>query len=228
MEHKTVINVKRTTTKSRKKAWWIFIVVLIIMMASFVGLDFHNKWTIIGQNLYFLINPISLKIDSLPTGALVIFDGTPLQYKTPVKINKIHPGTHQIMLSLDNLSPVEKFINISHQGKIYLGKEIIHSKRTVLIRFKKEIRMDSEPQGATVFINDKKYPQLTPFSYKAEIGVPLSLTMQLKGYGTLSKIFINPISGSENISLPTQWSFTALSNTANVFLLKGNFRAKSN
>jgi len=78
-------------------------------------------------------------------------------------------------------------------GVIKIGNETVDASRSFLVRFKKEIRMDSVPQGATVYIGNKTFPLLTPFSYRVEVGAPLSAIMKLEGYESFPEITLNTL-----------------------------------
>lgn len=220
----TVIDVLRQSPRSYKKFAKIGLLTILTLAIGFAALDFSLLWTPLGQNLYTLIYPSSLILVSLPSGARVILDGKPLQQKTPVVIPKIAAGMHQLMLSLDGYAPAEKSVTLLSNRSIKIGNETIDPGKTFLIRFKQEIRIDSVPQGATVYINGKKFPLLTPFSYQVEVGVPLSVSMKLKRYKSLPEITLNTLEDIPTIAGQKHWTLTILQTTNKSYRLKGIFK----
>ncbi|MFQ5650546.1 MAG: protein kinase [bacterium] len=219
----TVIDVMRHTARSHKKAAIVGLISVLVLFLAFSALDFSYKWTRFGETLYSQLYPSSLIIESVPGGARVIWDGQPLPQETPVEIARIVTGTHHLMLSREGFEPAEKSVSVLRNGSLKVGNETIASGSAVLVRFKKEIRIDSAPQGATVYINRKKFPRPTPFSYKAEVGLPLTLFMKLSGYKPIPELTFTPLEQVPTIADEKHWSMMRLESSNNLYHLKGIF-----
>ena len=143
-------------------------------------------------NLITVPFEIDLEINSLPEGAEVYVDGKKLPGRTPL-IQTVNVGEHTVKLvleGLEDLGNIEKSV-VRGQCNLDLSKKaseqdgIDHRywdmtssiveeglmNYTLTGRFWKEISLNSEPQGASIYIDDSKSPWgTTPHKIRIKIG----------------------------------------------------------
>jgi formylglycine-generating enzyme len=88
----------------------------------------------------------AIRVDSLPTGASVSLDGKLQKEKTPLSLNDLAVGRHNIRLEFPGLPPFEKEVTLAAGEVVDLGA----------VSFQGSIKIASKPSGAEVWVNGEK------------------------------------------------------------------------
>ena len=207
---KTIFDVIRLSTKSHLKGIKIASVVLLSLLLLFLVFDFFQQFTPIGTALYERIYPPAIKIVTVPPGAAVYLDEKRIPGETPISIPEIASGVYQLFLTHEGFKPLKKSIHVPITGKIKISGETKPSDSlTFLFRFKAGINLNSNPSGATIYLNDVQYPQQTPVSFEWEAGAPLSIEMTHAGLNRISGLTLNSGGDEINIEDDRIWSYQA-------------------
>ncbi|MFQ5864302.1 MAG: protein kinase [bacterium] len=183
----TVIDVVRLSTRGHKKRVIQSAIGLTGLIVIFLMMDTAFQWTQIGSTTYDYLFPPAIKISSIPSGAKVFLDNEPLPGATPISVNKIQPGVHQLKLMAAGYAPIVKSIQVPSKGKIYIrGEESRGGHRPYIFRFKTTLELSSEPQNAEVYINNIKYGRNTPCTVTWEVGEPCQIEMRKKGFPNIT------------------------------------------
>jgi len=126
----------------------------------------------VGKSLRNLFYPPAIKISTVPEGANVYLNDKRISGTTPISIPKITPGVYQLTLTHAGFNPLTKSIQVPANGKITIaGEKNSQNEKTFLFRFKSRVELNSSPTGATVYLNNVKYPQRTPTSFEWQAGL---------------------------------------------------------
>jgi serine/threonine protein kinase/5-hydroxyisourate hydrolase-like protein (transthyretin family) len=186
-EIKTVIDVVRLSTRGHKQLFIKSAVSLTGLIVILFILDIAFQWTQLGTGIYDYLFPPAIRISSVPAGAKAFLDNKPILGATPVSVKKIQPGVHELKLTLPGYLPIVKSIQVPRQGKVYVkGEKRVQGNRPYIFRFKTTLELDSQPQGAEVYINNIKFGQNTPFTVTWEVGEPCQIEMRKRGFLSIS------------------------------------------
>jgi len=222
---KTVIDVIRLSTKRHKKVLTFGGVSLLGLIVLFLILDITFQMTSLGEGIYNRLFPPAIKISSLPDGATVYLDNKLINAKTPLSIPKIAPGVHELKLAYPGFSPLAKSIHVPSKGEIKVaGEKVRKGYDPYLFRFKTQIELDSNPNGATVYINQLLYPHKTPTNFEWEVGNPLSIEMEQDGFQKLSGFTLNTLDGIEEIEDRRLWNFDSIEGENRRYKIEGIFK----
>ncbi|MFQ5822672.1 MAG: serine/threonine-protein kinase [bacterium] len=186
-EIKTIIDVVRLSTRGHKKQFLKGLIGLIGLIVIFFVMDITFQWTQFGIKIYDYLFPPAIKISSVPPRAQVYLDNKLLPGETPISIDKIQPGVHELKLTALGYAPIVKSIHVPSKGKIYIrGEQSRQGNRPYVFRFKTTIEFESVPQGAEVYINNIKYGQITPCTVTWEVGESCQIEMRKIGFSNLT------------------------------------------
>lgn len=144
-----VEEVKPGKTESKKRNKWVALAVVIFILA---GLSWFVDWK---QYKNIFAGSGVLEVHSTPLGSAVFIDGKNTGFITPAKIQKIVAGKkHSVKLKLKD-------------HKVYSADFTLKNNETKKIDVKlervvKSCVIDTVPEGAFVWLNDKKLESLTP------------------------------------------------------------------
>ncbi|MEM1986162.1 MAG: PEGA domain-containing protein [Nitrososphaeria archaeon] len=129
-----------------------------------------------------------ININSKPSGATVTIDGK-LVGKTPITVELL-PGTHVFEFELEGyLKKVEEVYIPPVAKEFILTVELVPKPKTLL-------KVDSSPQGARIYLNNKDTEKVTPCVFELNPGDYI-VSVSLEGYKTESS-FITVVEGKEN------------------------------
>lgn len=222
---KTVIDVIRLSTKRYKKHFTIGGISVLSFLFFFLILDIMFQMTSLGEGIYNHLFPPAIRISSVPTGAEVYLNNKRISGKTPISIPKIKPGVHELKLTYSGFSPLIKSIHVPSKGEIKVaGENVRKGYDPYLFRFKTQIELDSDPRGATVYINQIIYPQKTPTTIEWDVSIPLSIEMEQDGFQQLSGFTLRTLDGVEEIEDRRLWSFNTIESEGKRYYIEGKFK----
>jgi|GEM_PF-894659 len=222
---KTVIDVIRLSTRRHKKLFTIVGVSIVSAIALFLIFDIMLQLTSFGDGIYNRLFPPAIRISSVPTGATVFIDNKPVTGKTPLSIPKISPGVHELKLTYAGFSPLIKSVHVPSKGDVKVtGEKIRKGYDPYLFQFKSQIDIDSDPAGATIYINQLLYPQKTPAMIEWEVGQPLSIELEQEGFQKLTGFKLNALEGIEEIEDRRLWSFNTSEGESKRYFIEGMFK----
>jgi hypothetical protein len=225
-ELKTVIDVLRISARNYKKRIIRICVGFIIALLAFTVLDTINGWTKVGMWCYDFLFPPAIEIVTVPEFAQIHLDGNPIAGRTPLSIDKISPGVHKLELSLEGYKPIIKSLFVPREGSIKVQGEKDTKNRSYLFRFSTEIEINSEPQGANVFINGIRFNQKTPCQISWEIGNPLSIALDKSGFEKLADYSLNTIEGYDEVEDRRLWDLKVFIDNYKKYAITGIFRKR--
>ncbi|UCE06068.1 MAG: serine/threonine protein kinase [bacterium] len=222
---KTVIDVIRLSTSRHKKLFTIAGVSVVSAIILFLIFDIMLQITSFGEGIYNRLFPPAIKISSIPTGATVYIDNKRVPGKTPLSIPKIFPGVHELKLTYADFDHLIKSIHVPSKGEVKVaGEKIRKGHDPYLFRFKSQIDINSNPGGATVYINKLLYPHKTPTTIEWEVGNPISIEMEQDGFQKLSGFTLNTLDGIEEIDDRRLWSFNTMEGEYRRYVVEGIFK----
>jgi len=222
---KTVIDVIRLSTRRHRRVFTIAGASALSAIILFLVLDIFFQFTSFGENVYNHLFPPAIRISSLPVGATIYLDGKPVRGKTPCSIPKISPGVHELKLTYPGFKPLIKSVHVPSKGKVKVaGEKIRKGYDPYLFRFKSDIEIVSDPDGATIYINQLLYPHKTPTTLEWEVGTPLSIEMEQEGFERLTGFRLNTLEGIEEIEDRRLWSFHAVEGDSRKYIVEGLFK----
>jgi serine/threonine protein kinase len=173
-DEKTIADIIRLADRSKKRHIMAGLGIVFLFSILFLIFDSFFQWTPIGIQLYNKFNPPLVEIHSFPQGSKVFVDGNPVQKVTPLRINKITPGSHKIELKLSGYPSIVRSFHITPTEK--QGEKAVTKRLTY--RFETVVRIESTPPNAEVWLSDiKSYPQRTPCELTCQVGDTLSLRL---------------------------------------------------
>jgi serine/threonine protein kinase len=225
-ELKTIIDVVRLSARSHKKGIIVTLVSLLFLFIAYSVVDTSMQLTSYGTFLYDFFSPPAIKISSIPSGAQIYLDDKPLQQSTPIRIEKIDPGVHKLMLVLPRFEPIVKSINVPSEGSLQIaGEDSRNPWEDYIFQFKTQLEISSNPPDADIFINDIKLAQTTPATVLWEVAKePVKIILAKPGFPNLAGLEINTLEGTENIDDRRFWKFQRLDRTKDHFAIEGIFR----
>ncbi|MCP5061509.1 MAG: PEGA domain-containing protein [Ignavibacteriae bacterium] len=118
----------------------------------------------------------SLIITSNPLGATIKLDGNITGSVTPDTLVPVSAGQHSITLSLD------RYRDTTISTNIVAGSLVEESVLLTVYEPRGSITIDSNPQGAKIFLNDSESELLTPNTLSKVEGGDYSIKLQLENY----------------------------------------------
>ncbi len=99
-----------------------------------------------------------LKLQSTPEGASIYLDNKLERSKTSTTIDSLFEGTHEIRIEKSGYKPIRDTIQI-------ISGELLEKSYT-LDKLNGMLYVNSTPQGASIFVNDRSTGQRTPYLFK--------------------------------------------------------------
>ncbi|MFQ5636837.1 MAG: protein kinase [bacterium] len=221
----TVIDVIRISARNHKKRLFQTFFGLAFIALLFSVFDTMNGWTPVGMRLYDWLFPPAIKVVTVPENATLSLDSRHIAGQTPIAIERIAPGIHKLELSLEGYTPIVKSLFVPREGAVRIqGEQTRGDERSYLFRFNAQVAIDSNPQGADVFINDIRYNQQTPCAFDWEVGKPLSLQLQLNGFAKLSGYSLNTLEKYDTVEDRRFWQMQVINNSHLKYSIKGTFK----
>ncbi len=167
---------KTRQLKNKIKLWGLFAAGLILV---FFAVDtVFIQFTAVGRRMYNRLWPPSMVIDSVPAGAdiqIITDEGDnilPPNSLTPVQVSQIMPGEYRLVMERDGFNRLTNTITVSETAQDDRSIAIPGARREFadgitqkfILPFELTVEIDSEPQGAEVFINDRRIGVNTPVS----------------------------------------------------------------
>ncbi len=224
-ELKTVIDVIRISARNHKKRFIQSAFLLLFCVISFGALDTVKGWTKFGIWMYDWLFPPAIEIVTVPPNAAIYIDDREIEGRTPLAIEKISPGVHKLQLEVEGYKPIVKSLFVPREGAIHIqGEAGNNNQRSYLFNFNTEIEINSNPSGATVYLNGIRYNQQTPVTINWEVGDPLSIELTLDGFDRLSGFTLNTKEGFEVVNDRRFWDMTVFNNIYTKYTISGFFK----
>jgi serine/threonine protein kinase len=221
---KTVFDVFRLSTKSHKKGIIFASSFLLSLLLLFLVFDFAQHLTPIGGLLHNIIKPPTIKIITIPSGATVYLNEKRIAGETPVSIPEIDPGVYQLSLTHAGFNPLTKSIRVFGKDNFNIsGENNSSNQQSFLFMFKSKIDLNSNPTGATIFLNNVQYPQKTPAHFDWEEGVLLSIELTYDGLNKISGLSLNTRDDEIDIDENQQWSFEIFNSPVKKYSIEATF-----
>jgi len=224
-EVKTVIDVIRLSAKTHKKALMFGSIGVLAAFFLFMILNVSFRWTGWGEKVYDYLFPPAIKIFSAPQGAKVYVDDKLMPGKTPLSIPKISPGVHKLTLAYAGLPVLTRSLQVPSKGSVQIaGEEARKGYEPYIFRFKVPIELNSNPEGATVLINNIKYKEKTPVFIEWEIGLPFNIEMSKPGFQDLTGFALNTLDEIVEIEDHRLWDFEIIEEEMKRYYVEGIFK----
>jgi uncharacterized ubiquitin-like protein YukD len=180
--------------ESRRK--WITYTVRVLILAVIAGAAFIVVKRITDKPAETVAETGSVRVDSVPQGAEVIFDDTLMTAKTPLTVEGIPVGTrHEVKLKLPRYQQHKEMVDIPKQGG-----EISISPQ--LIKVTGKIQINTRPQGAEIRINDQLRGGRTPVTLSdIDIDNAKKIELKLSGYQPHAQLLEWPADGVISIDV---------------------------
>ena len=135
----------------------------------------------------------TVRIDSVPPGAEVVFDGTRLAGSTPMTVDSVPVGTrHEIKVEVPRHKPYIETIDIPKSG----GDVTVKAFLTALTG---KIRVNSRPPGAEIRIDNRLYGYSPMTINGIDIATAKTIELRLKDYQPFTKTLEWPANAEINI-----------------------------
>ena len=225
-EIKTIIDVVRISARRNKHKLLLTGLVTSVLVFLFAVIDIFAQITPIGADIYDIFFPPAIRIETIPAGAEVYLNDKPLQATTPLRLDEIPPGVHKLMLALPSFDPIIKSIHVPGSGELIIdGEKARLADRAYVFRFTVQLELSSQPQGATVHINDKTLAEKTPTTVKWEVSdQPIRIEMSRENFPKVTGLSIDPLNAQESIEDKRFWRFQRLHKRKPHFAIEGVFR----
>ncbi len=120
----------------------------------------------------------TVEIETIPPGATVTIDGQIKSGVTPMNAKVLAVVDHKLIIERSGFKSIEETFTVNENETKKLRYELKQPIVKVLI--------NSNPKGATVFINKKKVG-LTPYSYEGKVGEKFDIEIAKASYETFKK-----------------------------------------
>lgn len=223
-EIKTVIDAVRLAARGHQRLLKRGAMALAAFTVLFFALDVIFRWTAFGESAYDFVFPPAIKIASTPAGAKAYLDGEALPGVTPIQIDEIQPGVHELRLTLQGYNPIIKSIQVPSQGDVRIkGEATRRGNRPYTFNFLTTLELDSRPQGAEVYINGIKYGQKTPCSVTWEAGETCEIEMKHAGFPDVTGFALDTENSVEQIADHRVWEFDISESPTLSYQIQGVF-----
>ena len=169
-----------------KKSFIRLFIAIILALLIFEGLDvFLLQLTPLGKNIYSRLYPPDVVITTIPAGAVVSMkskDGdvvlNNVSSASPIPVRKVLPKSYIVTAIKEGFKPVRRVVQIEQNDK---GKQV--RKEKIEIQFDFVLNVDSEPRGASVYIDGNKFG-ITPCKAQLMAGAH-TVKLSLEGFDDL-------------------------------------------
>jgi len=121
---------------------------------------------------------IVINVDSIPQGAEIFINGKDTGLKTPNKVKLTEEGTYEVTVKMDGYENATKTVNLKNGETISLNFEL----KPLL----GNINVNSNPNGAEIFIDGKDTGLQTPNTIKNVSAGTHTITLKKTGYKSAS------------------------------------------
>lgn len=177
----------------------IFLAIILALLILGAIDVFFLQLTPFGKELYSKIYPPDVVITTIPAGAVVSMktkEGDVIlnnvASNTPIPVRKVTPRTYIVTALKEGFRPVQRVVQIEQSDK---SKKVRKEKIEIMFDF--VLNVDSNPKGASVFIDGSKFGQ-TPCKVQLLAG-PHTLKLSMDGYEDLGSNSKDTKSGHCNI-----------------------------
>jgi len=138
----------------------------------------------------------SVRVESVPPGAEVIFDGTRLAQTTPLTIDRVELGSqHELRVEMARHKPYLETIDMPRKGGEYPVMALLRP-------ITGKIVINTRPGGAEIRINDQ-VRGVTPLTLNdVDMATAKKIELRLKDYQPIVKALDWPANGQINIDEP--------------------------
>ncbi|MCK5737967.1 protein kinase [bacterium] len=162
-----------------------------MLLVLWLILDSIFMLTPVGHGIRNSIFPPDIQIVTHPAGAEVLLDTQKLAEKTPLAIQNISPGLHQLILRKTGYPDLHKSISVPEKGTIFVDDKSADKGNKWTFHFLAELDIQSTPAFARVYLNDTRINQETPCTIQWEVGKPLTIEMEKEGFQRLKGFTFN-------------------------------------
>ena len=218
-----VIDVIRASVRDNKNKILQYCFGFILILFVFGILDTINGWTRTGVWMRDLLFSPTIEIATIPDKAEFYLDGRKLAGKSPIEIANISPGVHQLEIVREGFKSIKKSLFVPLEGKVQIQGEEKDGGPDYLFRFVTEVKINSNPQGAHVYLNGVRLNQKTPCTIKWEAGTPFALELERPGFNRLTDFSLN---GSNGAKSRRHWEVKVLKNEDAKYSVNGIFEKR--
>ncbi|MEW5767088.1 MAG: serine/threonine-protein kinase [bacterium] len=203
---KTVFDLMISSAQKYKKIVVGSLIGVMSIFILFLSLDTFFQWTALGTKVYDTIRPPALVIKSFPPEATVFLDGEKIgMVKPTLKVPEISPGNYELRLEKEGFSPIIRTITITGKKGIVetTGERgdvsAEEGSNVVAFSFETDLIIESNPEVATVYLDDRKLSQKTPLRQSVYVGEH-DIKLEATGFEVLGGCRINtldPVAGAE-------------------------------
>jgi serine/threonine protein kinase len=177
------------------------IAAFVLAAILFAALDIFMQITPFGKSVYSRVNPPDVIITTIPAGATVSMKDrdsgeTIIQNASsaqPISLRKVQPHTYIVTALKDGFKPVQRVVRIEERS----GKSNKAKQEKIEIMFDFMLDVNSEPQGADVYIDGNKFG-VTPCKVQLVAGEH-TVRLTLVGYEALGSKAREAAEGQCNI-----------------------------
>jgi len=220
---RTFIDVIRESAGDNKNKILQYCFGFVLILFVFGVLDTINGWTSTGiwvRNLFF--SP-TIEITTIPDKAEFYLDGRKLAGKSPIEIANIAPGVHKLEIVREGFQSIKKSLFVPPEGKVQIQGEEKNGGPNYLFRFVTEVKINSNPQGAHVYLNGVRLNTKTPCTIKWEAGTPFALELERPGFNRLTGFSMNGTNGAKD---RRHWEVKVLKNDDAKYSVNGIFEKR--
>ncbi|MEM6531503.1 MAG: protein kinase [Myxococcota bacterium] len=129
----------------------------------------------------------TLRLESVPSGASILIDGKDTGLQTPTTLPNLDDGkVLDVELRRDGYAPWSDEIVVT-PGKERVEAKLVERVEPPATAALGELRIDSEPSGATVLIDEVRSDKRTPMTVSGfEMGKAVKLELRLKGHRSVT------------------------------------------
>ncbi len=169
-----------------KKSFIRLFIAIILALLIFECLDiFLFQLTPLGKNIYSRLYPPDVVITTVPAGAIVSMKSKEgdlvlknVSSASPIPVRKVLPKTYIVTAIKEGFKPVQRVVQIEQSDK---GKKV--RKEKIEIQFDFVLNVDSDPRGASVYIDGNKFG-ITPCKAQLMAGAH-TVKLSLEGFEDL-------------------------------------------
>lgn len=198
----------------------LLIVFLIGIFAAITG------WSSAGRWVRDLLLSQSIEIVTVPGDARFYLNGKKIKDQSPLTISDIPPGAHILEIKHSDYHSMTKSIFVSQDGAIQIKSENGQDSDGYLFRFASEITINSNPPGATVYINGTRLTRKTPCTINWKVGNPFSLALAHNGFEKLTGFSLNTSNGVQKVVNREFWNLQVRKDQHTQYAIQGTLRKR--
>lgn len=220
------IDVIRESVRDNKNKIIQYCFGFVLILFVFGILDTINGWTRAGVWMRDLFFSPTLEITTIPVIAEFYLDGRKIAGKSPIEITDIAPGVHEFEMVREGFRPITKSLFVSHEGEIRIQGEGKNGNQNYQFRFSAEVEINSNPQGAQVYLNGVLLNQKTPCTAMWEAGTPFALELERPGFNRLTGFSMNGMNGTKEAKDHRFWEVKVLKDDDVKYSVTGIFKKR--